>query len=131
VGRLQALTSLSNEELRRPLGDGWTVAAKLAHLAYWEARQVGALEVWQRHGLPPAWWTLPEADAINAARLPLWLTLPPREALEQAIAAAATLERLMAALPAAALAQLPPRRRVHTAHRGDHLDEIERALGQA
>lgn len=128
--RLQALGRLSEAELGRPLDDGWTVAAKLAHLAYWEGRQLGAIEAWQRHGVAPAWWTLPEADAVNALRLPGWLATPPREALERAIATAEALDRAMEALPAEMLAQLPPRRQDPGAHRGDHLDEIDRAVSR-
>jgi hypothetical protein len=126
--RLGALVGLGDATLSRSLDDGWTVAAKLAHLAYWEGRQLGAIEAWQRHGVPPAWWTLPEANAVNAARLPEWLATPPREALERAVATAAALDWVMAALSADALAQLPPRRQDPGAHRSDHLDEIEAAF---
>lgn len=128
--RLAALAARSDAVLSRTLDDGWTVAAKLAHLAYWEGRQLGAIEAWQRHGVPPAWWTLPEADAVNAARLADWLATPPRAALARAIATAEALDGVMAALPAEALAQLPPRRQYPGAHRGDHLDEIERAMSR-
>src|SRR5687767_1185129 len=61
--RLHALAALSDAALSRSLEDGWTIAAKLAHLAYWEGRQVGVLEAWQRHRIPPAWWTADEAHA--------------------------------------------------------------------
>ncbi len=130
--RLATLAArLSDEDLGRPVGDGgWTVAATLAHLAYAEGRQVGAIEAWQVHGIPPAWWTRDEADAVDAARLPLWLAIPPREVVEQAIATAQALDRVMDRLPAGVLAQLPARRQDPAAHRGDHLDEIDRILGR-
>jgi hypothetical protein len=126
--RLRALTELNDEALRRPVDAGWTVAAKLAHLAFWEGRQVGVLEAWLRHGVAPAWWTAEEAHAVNAVRLPGWLALAPRTALEQALVAAEALDRLMAALPGELLAQLPWRRQEPALHRGEHLDEIDRAL---
>ncbi len=126
--RLRALADLSDEALRRPVDEGWTVAAKLAHLAYWEGRQVGVLEAWRRHGIAPAWWTAEEAHAVNAARLPLWLAQPPQAALAQALVAAEVLDRVMAELPSELVAQLPWRRQEPALHRGEHLDEIERAL---
>jgi|DewCreStandDraft_5_1066085.scaffolds.fasta_scaffold00008_433 hypothetical protein len=126
--RLRALADVSDEALCHPVDGEWTVAAKLAHLAFWEARQVGVLEAWRRHGLVPAWWTAEEAHAVNAARLPSWLALPPRVALAQALAAADALDQVMAELPGELLAQLPWRRQEPALHRGEHLDEIERAL---
>jgi hypothetical protein len=128
--RLRSIAALSDAELGRSLDGGWTVAALLAHVAYWEGRQLGAIEAWQRHGVPPAWWTLPEANAVNALRLELWLATPAREAVERAIATAEALNRVMDALPAATLAQLPQRRQDPGAHRADHLDEIERAVSR-
>lgn len=126
--RLRALAGLGDETLRQPLDAGWTVAAKLAHLAYWDGRQVGALEAWRRYGIAPAWWTAEEAEVVNAVRLPLWLALPPRTALEQALTAAEALDRLMAELPTELLVQLPWQRQEPALHRGEHLDEIERLL---
>ena len=128
--RLHALAAVDDEALRRPLDDGWTVAAKLAHLAYWEGRQVSVIEAWQRHGIPPAWWTAEEAHAVNAARLPLWLATPPHAAVAEAIATAAALDGVMEALPAESAALLPRRRQEPAAHRGDHLDEIDRVLAR-
>ncbi len=126
--RLRALAEFGDELLRRPVDAGWTVAAKLAHLAYWEGRQIGVLEAWLRHGIAPAWWTAEEADAVNAVWLPRWLALPPRTALAQALTAAEALDRLMAELPGERLAQLPWRQQEPALHRGEHLDEFERAL---
>lgn len=128
--RLRALAALDDAALGRAGDDGWTVAATLAHLAYWEGRQVGAIEAWQVHGTPPAWWTREEADAVNAVRLSSWLAMPARETIEQAIATAHALDRVMERLPAGVLAQLPARRQDPAAHRGDHLDEIDRILGR-
>ncbi len=40
------------------------------------------------------------------------------------------LDRLMEMLPAEAASQLPRRRQEPAAHRGDHLDEIDRVLAR-
>ena len=37
--RLKALVGrLSDGDLRRPLGEGWTVSTALAHMAFWDRR---------------------------------------------------------------------------------------------
>lgn len=126
--RLKRLARLSDAELARPVEGGWTVSALLAHLAYWDARQIGLLEAWVRHDIPPAWWIGPEAHAVNEARRSLWLETPPRVALAQAITAAEALDRLMEHLPPAIASQIVGRRRERFAHRNEHLDAIEQVL---
>jgi hypothetical protein len=126
--RLKALARLSDAELAQPVPGGWTVSGLLAHLAYWDARQIGVLEAWQRHGVPPAWWIGPEAHAVNEARRSLWLETAPRAALEQAIATAEAMDSLMQGLPPNLAEQIVGRRRERFAHRNEHLDAIEQAL---
>ena len=130
--RIKALAHRSDEELSRPIGDGgWTVAVALAHLAYWDGRTLGVLELFQRHGIGRSWWTPAEADAVNDIRLPTWQALRPRAALEAAIRAAEALDRYVAGLPAGVVAVLSEERPLaldRARHRGSHLDEIEAAL---
>src|SRR5207244_11894763 len=56
--RLRALVvRLSDGELGRLLGAGWTIASVLGHLAFWDQRILVLLERWQREGpaaVPPA-----------------------------------------------------------------------------
>src|SRR2546428_12638200 len=56
--RLRALVArLSDGELGRLLGAGWTIASVLGHLAFWDQRILVLLERWQREGpaaVPPA-----------------------------------------------------------------------------
>jgi hypothetical protein len=128
--RLKGLRRLSDEELRRPVGQHWTVAIALAHMQYWDGRAVGAIEAWRRHGLPLTLWTNDEA-VVNDMRLPLWRGLAPREALEQAIETAEVLDRVVQDLsPAEAEAVAAERYRVldRSLHRSEHLDEIDGAL---
>src|SRR5262249_37472869 len=127
--RLRALVDrLGDDELRRPIGHDWTVAAALAHLAHWDRRGVAVIEDWERDGTQPA---AVDADAINDAELPHWLAMPPREAAREAVAAAEAIDRKVAALaPALAEAILAVRARTldRSMHRRGHLAEIERAL---
>ena len=129
--RLKALRSLSDGDLRRPVGEHWTVAVALAHIQYWDGRAVGALEAWRRHGLPLTLWINGEA-IVNDVRLPAWRDLEPREALEQAIHTAGVLDRIVENLSPAEAADVSAQRyRVldRSLHRSEHLAEVDRALG--
>lgn len=135
--RLRALVRrLSDQDLARPMDAGWTVASVLAHVAFWDQRTIALLDEWERHG--PSWSPPPHdqrnVDWINDATKPLCLALPPRTAAELALAIAETVDRRVAAVSDAIIeanaragGQLNWRR---AEHRGEHLDEIERALGR-
>jgi hypothetical protein len=130
--RLIGLRRLSDEDLRRPVSEHWTVAVALAHLQYWDGRAVGTLEAWRRHGLPLTLWTDREGTVVNDVRLPFWRELASREALERAIKTAEVLDRILADLsPAEAEVVAAQRYRVldRSIHRSEHLDEVDRALG--
>ena len=50
--RLQTLVGrLSDEDLTRSTPDGWTVAALLAHLAWWDQRVLVRLRRWKEQGV--------------------------------------------------------------------------------
>ena len=131
--RLRGLRRLSDEDLRRPVGEHWTVGIALAHIQYWDGRAVGALEAWRRHGLPLTLWTDGEG-VINDVLLPAWGERAPREALEQAIKTAEALDRIVEELsPEEAEVVSALRYRVldRSMHRSEHLDEVAAALGTA
>ncbi|MGH2530707.1 MAG: DinB family protein [Thermomicrobiales bacterium] len=130
--RLRALIArLSDDDLRRDLGDGWTVAAALAHIAFWDRRAAVLLERWARAGLAPS---PADADAINDAMLPQWLAIPPRAAAEDALAAAAAVDQRLAALSDDLARSIREQRAQvqldRSLHRIEHVDEIERLLGR-
>src|SRR5262249_30117056 len=55
LDRLRALVDkLSDQELAKPMEAGWTVAAVLAHLAFWDYRIVTLLDRWNAGGTPPS-----------------------------------------------------------------------------
>jgi hypothetical protein len=135
--RLRALVRrLSDTELARPMEGGWTVAAVLAHAAFWDQRVVVLLDEWTRRG--PSWTPPPEdpdVDWINDATKPLCLALPPRVAADLAVTVAEAVDRRVATASEAILEAnaragsiLNWRRAVH---RREHLDEIERALASS
>ena len=136
--RLRALVRrLGDQDLARPMEAGWTVAAVLAHAAFWDQRIAVLLDHWEQRG--PS-WTPPlemerDVDWINDAAKTLCLALPPRVAAELALSVAEAVDRRVAAVSdgiieanARAGAPLTWRR---AEHRREHLDEIERALRPA
>lgn len=135
LARLEALVArLDDRALARPLEAGWTVAAALAHLAFWDYRIVTLLDAWgaDGRGTPPPAYDGASVDWINDAGKPLCLALPPRTAARLAVEAAKAADARVAALSDAALAKITAAGSpvsVHRAeHRREHLDEIERAL---
>jgi hypothetical protein len=133
--RLRALVDrLSEEDLRRPLPAGWTVAAVLGHLAFWDQRILVLLERWDRGGpgAEPGQINRADVDWINDSAKALCLALPPRIAAQLALATAEAVDRKLEALSderlAANAAAGSPVNLLRAQHRREHLDEIERAL---
>src|SRR6266496_2205927 len=101
--RLRALVErLTDADLARPLEAGWTIAAVLAHLAFWDQRIVVLLDRWERRGAAEAPRVFDEADVdwINDAAKALCLALPPRAAAHLAVSTAETVDRRVEALTA-------------------------------
>ena len=127
--RMRALADrLSDEELRRPVGEHWTVAVVFAHLAFWDQRPLGILQQVVREGRLEERVVDPVA---NDYALKLWLAIPPREAVRIALEATdeldARLETASDETIATILAHNPRWVRRHL-HRNEHLDEAEAAL---
>jgi hypothetical protein len=132
--RLQALVArLSDAELERPLAAGWTVAGVLGHLAFWDQRLLVLLDQWEQSGAIPRALDAAATDWINDAAKPLLHALPPRRAAELAVAIADATDARVAALSdtsvSANKAAGNPLNLLRAEHRREHLDEIERALG--
>lgn len=129
--RLAALIArLKDEDLRRPLTDGWTVSAVLAHLAFWDQRAVTLLRRWRREGFGPS----PiDPDAVNDALLPLLLAISPRRAAELALDSARAIDAEVAELPPSLMAEIEEKathfRLSRAHHRNEHLGELEALLG--
>jgi hypothetical protein len=127
---------VSDADLARPMPAGWTVAAVLAHVAFWDQRLLVLLE---QHALPGG-GTLPaaarESDVhwINDAAKPLMLALSPRVAAELAVSTAEAVDARIEALPddfvARNTAAGSPLNLLRAEHRREHLDEIAHALAR-
>ena len=136
--RLRSLvTRLSDEELRRQMPAGWTVAAVLAHVGFWDARALYWLDTWE-HGTEPATPDYESPDDvvwINESAKPLCLALAPRAAAQLALGLAEDTDRKVEALSDEMLTKVeamggPPFNLSRAEHRGEHLDDIVRALSE-
>lgn len=119
---------LSDGDLARPMGEHWTVATALAHLAWWDRYALAAIESWARNGQPPR---TGEAREVNQAALADWRALPGTLAAQLAIEAAEAVDARVAELPDAlstTIAAERPRLLERSLHRSEHLGEIELSL---
>ena len=121
---------LSDAEMQTPVGEHWTVAVALAHLAFWDGRVMYVLDMTQRDGK----LFIPEIDIfVNDLSLPLWAAIPPREAVRIAIESAEAVDKQLEEFPPALLEEIYTynKRWVERGmHRGEHLGEAEAALRQ-
>jgi hypothetical protein len=133
--RLEALVArCSDADLQRPMPGGWTVAAVLLHLAFWDERARILFERWRAEGSAPAPEDGRSVDWINDSAKPMFLALAPRRAAELAVEVARATDRAVEALPDEVLERNVsagrPLNVVRAEHRGEHLDDIERVLGR-
>ena len=129
--RIRALAArLTDEQLQHPVGEHWTVAILLAHLAFWDRRVMDILDITERDGRLFA----PEIDvSVNDLLLPFFAAIPPRQAARIAIKAAEALDQRLESFSPALLEEIYTYNKrwvVRALHRGDHLDEADAALNR-
>lgn len=133
--RLRKLVNeLTDEELNLVIyKEGWTVAAALAHVAFWDKWRTVLMRKWtQNKQIPLGTLDLEEYNTFNDSILPFLLEIPPRKAAELSVIAAETVDReletaspaLIQAIEASGYARGLDR----SVHRKMHLDEIDALL---
>ena len=132
--RLRGLVArLTDDELRTPVNEHWTVAGVLGHVAFWDARaQYLADHFDPERGFPDRVDEPDEVDWINDSTRALIHAIEPRRAAELTIEIAETIDARVAQLPADKLWPNDPNSPLNgrrASHRGEHLDEIEAVLG--
>ena len=124
---------LSDDDLRRPVNDDWTVAAVLGHVAFWDARAIYLAERFDpATGFPDDVGEPENVDWINDSTRALIHAIDPRAVVDLAIRTAEDIDARVLALPADKLWPNDPDSPLNglrASHRGEHLDEIEAALG--
>jgi hypothetical protein len=113
----QFCARLSDADLRRPMDAGWTPAAALAHVAFWDLRASMLIRRWQKDGIGPS---PRDVDAINDAMLPICLALQPREAVRLALESAGEVDRLISGLDPAFAGQIEADGKSVRLGRGEH-----------
>ena len=130
--RLRRLVAqLGDDDLKRELPDGWTIADALAHLAFYDRRAQILLERFAREGVFASPY---DYETINAALLHLTRRIPSREIAAEVVEAAEAADRAAASTPAPLMGEIRRLNQVkleRAEHRRSHLDDIEALLASA
>ena len=135
--RLRSIGSrLSDDQLIQPIDAPWTAAGLLAHTAFWDR----FVEARWRHAMATG-RAAPESiddgplEWINDSALPQWVAVSPRAAVAECLAAAQSVNELIAELAPDVVDDVArsdrPRLVDRSIHRGQHADTIEAAFGTA
>jgi len=128
--RLRRLVDrMTDKELILPMWEGWTIAAALAHLAFWDQRALVLMKKWKISGVASS----PiDDDVVNDSILPLCLAIPPGVAARLAVTAAEAIDLELEKAGENLISdiwQLGERFRLYRSdHRKLHLDQIEGIL---
>lgn len=119
---------LTDQELRLPLGNDWTIAVALAHLSFWDQRALFLMRKWRKSGVVEP--SPIDVDLTNDSLLSLWLALPPRAAADLAVSSAEQIDRELEEAPSDLITKIERlgenSRLYRSLHRKMHVDEIEK-----
>ncbi len=120
---------LSDADLTRSLGGGWTVGTALGHLAFWDMRVAVMADRWRIASAVSG--VDIEGDVVNEAVEPLLLAAPGRALATLALAAASAANTAVNRLPPDLLSHALVEGAVFSAvrheHRREHIEQIERS----
>jgi uncharacterized protein (TIGR03083 family) len=127
----QYVRSLSDTDLARTTHDGWTIAALIGHLAFWDQRMVTLLRRWTANGVGEA---PVDADMINDAMQAVFRALDPRAVVEICVSSAAEIDAALEGMSPELYQQIQDSgvyfRFDRSLHRRGHLADIGQALGR-
>jgi hypothetical protein len=133
--RLQHLVeTLSDDDLRMPVNEHWTIAGVLGHIAFWDSRSLWLADKIES-GAPftPSDVEPDDVTWVNDSTRGLIHAIAPREAARFALRTAKEIDARVARMdpgktwPTNPESLLNPLR---AAHRGEHLDQVEEALAR-
>jgi hypothetical protein len=129
--RLEALVNgLSDDDLARTTDYGWTVAALLAHLAFWDQRVLTILRRWQTESFDPS----PiDSQVVNDSLRVISHALEPRAAIRLCLTSAEKVDTALETLTPDLVSQMEEHaaatetqfRMNRSLHRNAHLNDIE------
>jgi hypothetical protein len=131
TNRIREMVNLSEAELGTPVGEHWTVAVLLAHLAFWDLRALFVLDKTEQEG---KLFPHQSDNYVNDYALPLLAAISPLEAARLAVVTAARLDVRLETYPPALLEEVRaanPRWVDRSLHRNEHLDEADAALRES
>lgn len=125
------LATLSEADLSTPMPAGWTVSAELCHLVFWDQRALTLLDKWDKDGIE---YSTIDTDVINEVTRIVFLTVPPKQAVDLFLRTAETLDKRIAGLEPAYIKDIEEKgknvRLLRADHREMHLADIKKVLGR-
>jgi hypothetical protein len=127
------IKDLDEESLRRKVNDEWTIAATLAHVAFWDQICIARWDAYDSGG---SLEDIPNKtiDLVNAGNLPAWLALTGRTTVDLVTKSMEDLDDRIARLSKDALQAAAGGGFTYmldrTRHRDEHSAEIEAILNQ-
>jgi hypothetical protein len=126
--RIKTYASLTDAEMQTRVGEHWTVAIALVHIAFWDRRVLYSLDRTEQEGK----LYVPQIEiAVNDLSLAFWATIPSKDALRLAIENSEAVDQRLETYPQNLLEQVynhNERWVVRALHRNEHLDEVDAAL---
>jgi hypothetical protein len=125
------INRVDDDALAAPANEYWTVAGVLGHMAYWDSRvlvladKIDRSEPWVPSDAEP------EGDWLNDSTRPIIHAIAPRAAAELALRIAEETRCTRSRAAPNRMAPLDPDSPIYPVrgdHRGEHLDELERAV---
>jgi len=120
--------SLKDDDFRRRLANGWTVAAALCHLAFWDRVMLGRIERWERDGVEPVVLDARSTDPLNDAVHMMSGAVSGPEAARMVLEAAEKIDAKVASLSPEMIEKFAAKgldRMLHRhLHRRDHLRRL-------
>lgn len=122
------VANLTDEQFQTRIGEHWTVAIALVHLAFWDRRVLATLEETAKNKKLSV---IEVETVVNDLSLPIWETVPAKEAVKLAIETANELDNQLENFQKDLLEEIYNHNKrlvVRALHRNEHLDEVEEAL---
>jgi len=120
--------SLTDQANQTRVGEHWTVTIAFVHLAFWDRRVLATLEETAKNKRLSV---IEVETVVNDLSLPIWATVPAKEAIKLAIETAKELDNQLETFPKDLLEEIYNHNKrlvVRALHRNEHLDEVESAL---